>query len=57
MQRAMKRLDEGDMPELNVSSIDVETLNFQLDINLMATLKRWGWSSARPRTAQRSPNS
>lgn len=42
MQRAMKRIEAGEMPKVDPAKFDARFLKFQMDMNLMATLKSWG---------------
>lgn len=42
MQRAMKRMEAGDMPSIDPARFDAGFLKFQMDLNVMATLKGWG---------------
>ncbi len=42
MQRAMKRIEAGDMPKIDPDKFDAAFLKFQMDLNVMATLKGWG---------------
>jgi hypothetical protein len=42
MQRAIKRMEAGDMPSIDPAKFDAAFLKFQMDLNVMATLKSWG---------------
>jgi hypothetical protein len=42
MQRAMIRLEAGEMPKIDVAKFDADLLKFQMDLNVTATLKGWG---------------
>jgi hypothetical protein len=42
MQRAMVRLEAGEVPKIEASKFDAASLQFQIDLNVMATLKGWG---------------
>jgi hypothetical protein len=42
MQRALKRVEAGDIPAIDPARFDPDFLKFQLDVSAMATLKSWG---------------
>jgi hypothetical protein len=42
MQRAIKRLEAGEMPKIDVAKFTADFLRFQMDLNVIATLKGWG---------------
>ncbi|MCW2395774.1 MULTISPECIES: hypothetical protein [unclassified Sphingobium] len=41
-RRAMKRLDAGDIPAIDETKFTAELLTFQMNMNVLATLKSWG---------------
>jgi hypothetical protein len=42
MRRAMVRLETGEIPKIDVAKFDADFLKFQMDLNVIATLKGWG---------------
>ena len=42
MRRAMQRIEAGDIPTIDPAAFDAEFLMFQMDMNVIATLKGWG---------------
>ena len=38
----MRSIEAGDMPRIDPTKFDATFLKFQMDINVMATLKGWG---------------
>lgn len=41
-KRAMRRIQSGELPRMDLSTFSAESLKFQLNLNLIATLKGWG---------------
>ncbi|HEY0115120.1 MAG TPA: hypothetical protein VGB54_05315 [Allosphingosinicella sp.] len=42
MQRAMTRVEAGEMPKMDLAKFTPDFLRFQMDLNVIATLKGWG---------------
>ena len=42
MQRAMTRIEAGEMPRIDPAKFNADLLKFQMDLNVIATLKGWG---------------
>ncbi|MBD8548258.1 hypothetical protein [Sphingomonas sp. CFBP 8760] len=42
MRRAMERLEAGQIPDVDPAAFTADALQFQMDLNVLATLKGWG---------------
>ena len=42
MRRAMERIEAGDIPRIDPAKFDAAFVKFQMDLNVIATLKGWG---------------